>query len=271
MSLSVYLRSGFSAAALLVITSVTLLHAEEAKVLATVDGHVITSEDVEFARKTLGDALSQVAPDQQQDFMVKILLESHLLADAARKEGIADTEAYKRQIAWLEVQALREAFVRKRSAELVSDAEIKARYDEAKSQVADKKEIRASHILLKTKAEAEAVIAELDKGADFAELAKAKSTGPSGPRGGDLGYFGSGRMVPAFDAAVFALEKGTYTKQPVQTQFGYHVILKVDERAQAFPELKDVADRIRVSLQADKLQGIIKELRANAKVELTKP
>ena len=115
MSLSVFLRSGFSAAALLVITSITPLPAQEAKVLATVDGHVITSEDVEFARKTLGDALSQVAPDQQQDFIVKILLESHPLADAARKEGIADTEEYKRQIAWLEVQALRERVHRRRS------------------------------------------------------------------------------------------------------------------------------------------------------------
>ena len=78
-------------------------------------------------------------------------------------------------------------------------------------------------------------------------------------------------MVPEFETAVFSLDKGTYTKQPVKTQFGYHVILKVDERAQAFPELKDVADRIRVGLQADKLQGIIKELREKAKVELTKP
>jgi peptidyl-prolyl cis-trans isomerase C len=271
MSLSEFLRVGLSATALLVMVSAAPIHAQEAKVLATVDGHVITNKDVEFARTTLGDALNQVAPDKQQDFIVKILLESYLLADAARKEGIADTEAHKRQLAWLEVQALREAYVRKRSGELVTEAEIKARYDEARSQVAGKKEIKASHILVKTKAEAEAVVAELDKGADFAELAKAKSTGPSGPRGGDLGFFGSGRMVPAFEAAVFALEKGTYTKQPVQTQFGYHVILKVDEREQAFPELKEVADRIRVSLQADKLQGIIKGLREKAKVELIKP
>jgi peptidyl-prolyl cis-trans isomerase C len=79
------------------------------------------------------------------------------------------------------------------------------------------------------------VIAELDKGADFAELAKSKSTGPSGPRGGDLGFFGKGRMVPAFEAAAFALDKGAYTKEPVQSQFGWHVIRKDDEREQAFP------------------------------------
>lgn len=271
MSLSVFLRAGVAGAAAMVIVSASSVYAQDAKTLATVDGHVVTSEDVDFARKTLGDALNQVAPDKQQAFIVNILVESHLLADAARKEGVADSAEYKRQIAWLEVQALREAFVRKRSAELVTDADIKAKYDEAKAQVTGKKEVQASHILLKTKAEAEAVIAELDKGADFAELAKTKSTGPSGPRGGDLGYFGSGRMVPAFEAAAFPLEKGTYTKQPVQTQFGYHVIKKVDEREQAFPELKDVAERIRVSLQADKLQAIVKDLRAKAKIELTKP
>ena len=271
MSFSVFLRTGFAGAAALAIVAVSSVHAQDTKTLATVDGHVVTSKDVDFARSTLGDALNQVAPDQQQAFIVNLLVESHLLADAARKEGMAETDEHKRQMSWLEVQALREAFVRKRSAELVSDADIQARYDEAKKQVAGKKEVQASHILLKSKAEAEAVIAELDKGADFAELAKTKSTGPSGPRGGDLGFFGSGRMVPAFEAAVFPMEKGTYTKQPVQTQFGYHVIKKVDEREQAFPELKDVAERIRVSLQADKLKVILKQLREKAKVELTKP
>lgn len=271
MSFSVFLRAGVAGAAALMIVGTSAVQAQDAETLATVDGHQITSKDVDFARKSLGEALNQVAPDQQQAFIVNILVESYLLADAARKEGMAETDEYKRQMAWLEVQALREAFVRKRSAKLVSDADIQARYDEAKKQVAGQKEVQASHILLKTKAEAEAVIAELDKGADFAELAKAKSTGPSGPRGGDLGFFGTGRMVPAFEAAVFPLEKGTYTKQPVQTQFGFHVIKKVDEREQAFPELKDVAERIRVSLQADKLQVIVKELRGKAKIELTKP
>lgn len=271
MSLSLVLRAGLAGAAVLAIVSASPVYAQDAKTLATVDGHVITSKDVDFARMTLGDALNQIAPDQQQTFIINMLLESHLLADAARKEGVAETDEYKRQLAWLEVQALREAFVRKRSGELVTDADIKAHYDEAKSQVTGKKEVQASHILVKTKAEAEAVIGELDKGADFAELAKAKSTGPSGPRGGDLGFFGAGRMVPAFEAAVFPLEKGAYTKQPVQTQFGYHVIKKVDEREQAFPDLKDVAERIRVGLQAEKLQAIVKELREQAKIEIAKP
>ncbi len=244
------------------------LAADEAKVLATVDGHQITSADVTFARDALGDALNQMPADQQEPFIVNMLVESHLLAEAARKDGVADSEEYKRQVKWLEAQALREAYIRKRTAAMVSDEEVKAKYDEARAQVSGRKEIQARHILLKTQEEAVAVIAELDKGADFAELAKSKSTGPTGPRGGDLGFFGEGRMVPEFEKAAFALEKGAYTKEPVQTQFGWHVIKKEDEREQAFPAFDEVKDRIKVSLQAEKLQGMIKELRDNAKIEL---
>jgi len=266
-----FLRAGVAGIALFAMANVTTLHAQDAKVLATVDGHEVTDKDVAFARTTLGEALGQIPADQQEPFIINLLVESHLLADAARKDGLDKTEDYKRQLTWLEAQALRDAYVKKRASELVTDADVKARYDEARAQVADKKEIQVSHILVKTEDEAKAIIAELDKDADFAELAKAKSTGPSGPRGGDLGFFGEGRMVPEFDKAAFALAKGAYTKEPVKTQFGYHVIKKVDERTAAFPELKDVSDRIKQGLQAEKLQTIVKELREQAKVDIKKP
>ena len=271
MSILKTVRAGITGAALVAMAIASPVLAQEAKVLATVDSHQITDKDVAFTKQSLGEALQQVPADQQDQFIVNLLIESHVLADAARKEGLADTEEYKRQIVWLEAQALREAYVRKRTAELVKDADVKSRYDEAKAQVSGQKEIQASHILLKTEEEAKAVIADLDKGGDFAEIAKEKSTGPSGPRGGDLGFFGKGRMVPEFEKAAMALEKGTYTKEPVKTQFGFHVIKKVDERDQPFPEFKDVEERIRTSLQAEKLQVIVKELRDKAKVELIKP
>lgn len=264
-------RTGIAGAALVAMAIASPVLAQDAKVLATVDTHQVTDKDVAFAKQTLGEALQQVPADQQDQFIVNLLVESHILADAARKEGLGETEEYKRQLQWLEAQALREAYVRKRSADLVTDADVKARYDEAKAQVSGEKEIQASHILLKTEEEAKAVIAELEKGGDFAVIAKEKSTGPSGPRGGDLGFFGKGRMVPEFEKAAMALEKGAYTKEPVKTQFGFHVIKKVDERDQPFPELKDVEERIRVSLQAEKLQVIVKELKDKAKVEIMKP
>jgi peptidyl-prolyl cis-trans isomerase C len=268
MPVSKLLRHAAAGAALAAVAFSLPVRAEEAKVLATVDGEQITTADVEYAKKNLGDSLSQVPAGAQQTMIVDLLIESQLIANAARKAGVADGEEYKRQMRWLEAQALREAYINERTAEMVSDEEIKAKYDEARAQVSEKKEIQARHILLKTKEEADAVIAELDKGADFAELAKSKSTGPTGPRGGDLGYFGEGRMVPEFEKAAFALEKGAYTKEPVQTQFGWHVIKKEDERQMAFPELDQVKDRIKVALQAEKLQGIIKELREAAKIEM---
>jgi peptidyl-prolyl cis-trans isomerase C len=262
------LRRSLAGAAFLAIVLSAPAMAQEPVVLATVNGTEITNADVNFAKEALGEALQQMPADQQDAFVINMLIESRLLADAGAKEGIAETPEYKRQMEWLEAQALREGYVQKRTASMVSDADVQAKYDEAKAQVSGAREIKASHILLKTKEEAEAVIAELDQGADFAELAKSKSTGPSGPRGGDLGYFGPGRMVPEFETAANALEKGTYTKQPVMTQFGWHVIRKDDEREQAFPAFDQVKDRIKVSLQAEKLQGIIKELRDAAKIEI---
>jgi peptidyl-prolyl cis-trans isomerase C len=112
----------------------------------------------------------------------------------------------------------------------VSDADIKARYEQEIAAVPPEEEISARHILLETEEAAKAVIAELDAGKDFAELAKEKSTGPSAAQGGDLGFFTKGRMVPEFEAAAFdALTPGEYGKEPVKTQFGWHVI-KVEER-----------------------------------------
>jgi peptidyl-prolyl cis-trans isomerase C len=106
---------------------------------------------------------------------------------------------------------------------------VKARYEQEVAAVPPEEEISARHILLETEEEAKALITELDAGKDFAELAKEKSTGPSAGNGGDLGYLTKGRMVPEFEAAAFALTPGQYGKEPVKTQFGWHVI-KVEER-----------------------------------------
>ena len=112
-----------------------------------------------------------------------------------------------------------------------------------------------------------AVIVELDKGKDFAELAKTKSTGPSGPTGGDLGYFGRGQMVPAFEKAAFDLDKGMYTTTPVKTQFGYHVIKQEDRRAKAPPAFEEVEQRLRTQLSQAAGAQYMGELRKAAKIE----
>ncbi|MGD2112724.1 MAG: peptidylprolyl isomerase, partial [Gammaproteobacteria bacterium] len=130
------------------------------------------------------------------------------------------------------------------------------------------KEYKARHILVETEDEAKDIITRLDDGVDFSELAKEKSTGPSGPSGGELGWFGAGQMVKPFADAAAAMEKGTYSKTPVQTEFGWHVIMLDDMRDSTPPPFDDVKERLKVLLTNQNLQQHISELRESASIDL---
>jgi len=130
------------------------------------------------------------------------------------------------------------------------------------------KEYNARHILLESEEDANAVIAQLDAGADFSELAKEKSTGPSGSSGGKLGWFGAGQMVAPFSEAAAKLNKGEYTKEPVQTQFGWHVIILDDTRESTPPPFEDVKDRLKMLLANQQLQKHVEELKNSANIEI---
>jgi len=126
-------------------------------------------------------------------------------------------------------------------------------------------QFKARHILVASQGEAVDLIKELDDGADFEELAKGKSTGPSGPTGGDLGWFSPDQMVAPFSSAVAALDDGGYTSEPVQTQFGWHVILREESRDSEPPTLESVREVITQQVQQKKLQTYIASLREAAK------
>ena len=143
----------------------------------------------------------------------------------------------------------------------VTDAKLKKEYDE-KIAKADISEYKARHILLKTEADANAVIKELNNGAVFSDVAKAKSTGPTGPEGGDLGWFKAGQMVPPFSQALATMKKGTFSKQPVQTQFGWHVILREESRENQPPTLESVRDVLKQRVEQQKFEGYLGRLRA---------
>jgi peptidyl-prolyl cis-trans isomerase C len=148
----------------------------------------------------------------------------------------------------------------------VSDEAAKELYD---AQIGKPgKEFNARHILVETEDEARAVIALLDQGSDFSELAKEKSTGPSGSSGGKLGWFGAGQMVAPFSDATAKLEKGEYTKEPVQTQFGWHVIILDDTRESTPPPFEDVKDRLKMLLANQQLQQHVEELKTSADIEI---
>ncbi|KAA6205036.1 MAG: hypothetical protein DU429_04110 [Candidatus Tokpelaia sp.] len=122
----------------------------------------------------------------------------------------------------------------------IPDKELKARYDKEVAAMPPEPEIHAEHILVKTQKEAQDIIKQLAKGADFEKLAKEKSIDGTASLGGDLGYFTPGQMVEAFDKAAFALKKGEYTKQPVQTQFGWHIIKVLDIRTKQPPTFDEM-------------------------------
>jgi len=148
----------------------------------------------------------------------------------------------------------------------VSDEAAQALYDEQIGVAG--KEYSARHILVDDEETANEVIKLLDSGSDFSELAKEKSTGPSGPSGGKLGWFGEGQMVKPFADATAALEKGSYTKTPVQTQFGWHVIILDDVRESTPPPFDDVKDRIKMLLANQQLQQYVESMKANAVIDI---
>jgi peptidyl-prolyl cis-trans isomerase C len=137
---------------------------------------------------------------------------------------------------------------------------MRALYDE-QIKLAPPMEFKARHILVETQSEAQALVTELEGGADFAELASAKSTGPSASSGGDLGWFPPDRMVAEFSTAVQGLNNGEFTKTPVQTQFGWHVILREDSRESAPPPYDSVADILKQQVENKKLRDYMSGLR----------
>ena len=154
----------------------------------------------------------------------------------------------------------------------MTDDEVRARYDKQMADTPPVNEVKARHILVKTKEEALEIVKQLDAGGDFEAIAKEKSADPgSGAQGGDLGYFGPGQMVPEFEKAAFALEIGAYTKEPVQSQFGWHVIKVEDKRAQQPPAFDQVKDQIRSVVFREKYFALVKQLRTEAKVDIADP
>jgi peptidyl-prolyl cis-trans isomerase C len=146
----------------------------------------------------------------------------------------------------------------------ITDEELQQVYDEKVGSPGS--EYKARHILVEDKEAAEKLIAELDKGADFAELAKEHSTGPSGKNGGDLGWFSADQMVAPFSEATAKLKKGEYTKTPVQTQFGWHVIMLEDSRESTPPSFEQVKPQLRAFVQNQRVQAYVDGLKREATI-----
>ncbi|MCK5934631.1 MAG: peptidylprolyl isomerase [Fulvimarina manganoxydans] len=243
----------------------------QSKVIATVGSDEITEADLAAAEAEIGEDFRQVPEEQRRLAVLSALIDIKVLAAEAEKADLQDDPTVAGQLDFLRDRTLHNAFFERNGVDAVTDEELKARYDKEIAALEPREEIHARHILLKTKEEAEAVIAELQNGADFAKVAEEKSTGPSGPNGGDLGFFSAGQMVPEFEKAAFALDPGSITSEPVQTQFGWHVI-KVEEKREAQPpSFEEVKDRIRQLVLRDEYLQLVKEARDEMPVEYVDP
>jgi peptidyl-prolyl cis-trans isomerase C len=241
-------------------------------VLANIDGQAITEADVAMTIRDLGQQFEKIPAEKQKAAALQALIEIRLMAAKGRADGVDQTVDFKRQQQFLADRVLHQATIDSAVASKITDADIKARYDKEVAARPPEEEVKARHILVKTEEEAKKLIAELDGGAKFEELAAKHTTDPSGKdSGGDLGYFGAGMMVPEFEKAAFGLEVGAYTKVPVKTQFGFHIIKLEEKRTKAAPPLEQVKDQVRSLLLREKYAEFLETLRKAAKVEILDP
>ncbi|MEL6947114.1 MAG: peptidylprolyl isomerase [Pseudomonadota bacterium] len=231
-------------------------------VVATVGDVKITKADLDQVMKDMARQFANFPEAQRRARALDSLIDIHVLAAKSKKEGLDNDAEMKRRLMLLTNRALHNGYFESKVQPAVTDETLKARYDSEIAKVKPEQEVSARHILVKTEEEAKAIIAELDKGGDFIELAKSKSTGPSGSKGGDLGFFGKGRMVPAFETAAFALEKGAYTKEPVKSQFGYHIIRVDDKRDKPLPSFEASKTQLRQVMLTEAYTKAVKDARA---------
>jgi len=257
---STYLRQRGAGKALLLATTVLLSTAAcaQSDTGTTADPEVEAKVLELYMQNRMRGAQGDVTAEQREQFREEVA-DVYLLAEEA---GLDEDPEVAAQIKLQRMSTLASALAGNFLEENPpTETELRAEYS---AQVAgyQPQQYKARHILLETEDEANAVITQLDEGGDFAELAKEKSTGPSGPNGGDLGWFPPDSMVKPFSDAVVALEDGSYTSEPVQTQFGWHVILREDSRETEAPSFEEVKERLRPVVEQKKLQEYLDGLRS---------
>jgi peptidyl-prolyl cis-trans isomerase C len=242
---------------------------KEDTVVATVNGDKIM--------KSALDGYLQIIQKSPSGAKVKVeealddLIATELALQEAKKTDILSRDEIKKKIADFTRNVILTTWTKEKVQSFkISDDEIKAEYDATVKKLASK-EFNARHILLKKEDEAKAVIKEIANGADFAKLAKEKSTGPSASNGGSLGWFKAQTMVPAFANAVKEMKKGEVSKEPVKTQFGWHVIKLEDSRDAKLPALKTLKPKIERKISQKKMLAYMDEIKKTADIKITLP
>lgn len=237
--------------------------------VATVNGDAITSADVAYARATLGEAVQQVPDDQRDEMVLSLLIDMQLMANAAERGGVDETAAFKKRIEFQRMQALQESYMQDLVANVVTEDAVAQRYQEEVAKL-QREQVSASHILVPDEVRARELISEIEGGADFAALAQENSQDPgSAQQGGSLGFFSKGQMVAPFEEAAFSLEPGDITEEPVQSQFGWHVIRLDEKRTMPLPPLEQVAPQIQQVMVREAYMTEVEKLKSDASIEMS--
>lgn len=259
------LRASGLATGLAVTVAMPAVAQDASTVLANVNGNDITVGHVIALTERLPEEYARLDDQVLFEGILEQLIQQAALADQIRDS----TEPAVTLALENEVNAfLSSTFMAREGSAELSEADVQAAYDAQFAEFVPEEQFSAAHILVETEEEALEIIGMLEGGADFATLATERSTGPSGPRGGDLGWFGKGQMVPAFENAVLSLENGAFSP-PVETQFGWHVVKRNDSRNTAAPDLETVRGSIENELRSKALTMTIDKAVENADVSRT--
>ena len=236
-------------------------------VVVRVDGTAIRQSDVIAALENLPPQYAEVPRETLIKAVLEKLIDGTLAATRARAAGLHKDPSYLRARGRAELQLLEQLFIQRLVERKVTKRAVRRRYERDRKSLVRDKQVRARHILLKTRQVALDLIDELRRGKDFAELARAHSTGPSKAQGGDLGFFTREQMVAPFSKAAFALRKGEYSKAPIQTKYGWHVIKVEDIKATAPPRFADVRAELEQKMTDEVIDKEMQGLRKGAKIE----
>src|SRR6478736_4533709 len=263
------LRFGLAAALGVVLASALLAGSParaDDKVLAKVNGVEIKESDVALAEEELAPSLQQMDPAAKKDNVLSFLIDLQIVAKAAEDKKIENTDDFKKRLGFTRKRLMMDSLLAAEGKAATTEEAMKKVYEEASKQITGEMEVHARHILVETEDEAKAIVEELKKGADFAELAKKKSKDPGASDGGDLGFFTKEQMVPEFSTVAFALEPGKIS-DPVKSQFGWHIIKVEEKRNRKAPEFEQVKGQIETYVTRKAQAEYVGKLREAAKIE----
>jgi peptidyl-prolyl cis-trans isomerase C len=237
-------------------------------VLARVNGLEIRQSELEAEIRRLPDELRNMPPLMLQPLLLDQMITQKALVTAARAQGLDRDAEVVARLRRAEEETLQQALLLREVQPLLTDGALRARYQAEIASRPAEEEIRASHILLASEADARTVLAEVRRpGADFAEVARRRSTDPGARNGGDLGFFKRGDMIPEFEQAAFALRVGEISAAPVRTQFGWHIIRLDERRAVPAPSFDESREALRQQAFEEGVNAAVERIRGAATVE----